>query len=227
VKSLDKGSGRAAKRTRVLVVDDHPLVREGLAARISAQPDLEVCGAAATAEEALRLIRSSQPALVLVDLALQGSSGGGLDLIREIRARGPDPRILVVSAYDEALYAERVLRAGAEGYINKQEAQASVIEAIRTVLRGELFMSTTVTRRLTDRALARQVASGPSALTDRELQVFERIGRGRTTREIAIDLRLSIHTIESHREKIRLKLNLRNGTELQQHAVLWALENSR
>lgn len=225
MKTHGKMSERTAKRARVLIVDDHPLVREGLAARISAQPDLEVCGAAASVDEALDLIRSARPALVLIDLALQGSSG--LDLIKQIRTHGRDPKILVVSAYDEALYAERALRAGAEGYINKQELQASVIEAIHTVLGGKLFTSAAVTQRLADRALARGVAPGPTLLTDRELQVFERIGRGRTTREIAIELHLSIHTIESHREKIRLKLDLRNGTELQQRAVLWALENSR
>ncbi|MBW4051800.1 MAG: response regulator transcription factor [Proteobacteria bacterium] len=210
---------------RVLIVDDHPLVREGLAARVSAHPDLQVCGSAAAADEALGLVRSARPALVLLDLALQRSSG--LDLIKEIRACGSDPRILVVSAYEEGLFAGRALRAGADGYINKQELQATVIEAIRTVMRGERFISTTVTQRLADRALSREFASGPAGLTDRELQVFERIGRGRATREIAAELHLSVHTIESHREKIRLKLNLRNGTELQQQAVLWALENSR
>lgn len=224
MRTQEKTSDRPPKRIRVLIVDDHPLVREGLATRISAQPDLEVCGAAASTGEALSLIRSTRPALVLIDLALQKSSG--LDLIHEIRARGRDPRILVVSAYDEGLFAERVLRAGAEGYINKQELQVSVVEAIRTVLRGDIFMSAAVTQRLADRTLGRGGASGPLVLTDRELQVFEGIGRGRTTREIAAELHLSIHTIESHREKIRLKLNLRNGTELQQRAVLWALENS-
>lgn len=225
MKTHEKIPERMEKRVRIPIVDDHPLVREGLAARISAQPDLAVCGVAASTDEALSLIRSARPALALIDLALAHSSG--LDLIKEIRAHGRDPRILVVSAYDEALFAERALRAGAEGYINKQELQASVIEAIRTVLRGEIFMSEAVTQRLADRALSRDVAPGPSALTDRELQVFERIGRGRTTREIAAELHLSVHTIESHREKIRLKLNLRNGAELQQRAVLWALENSR
>jgi DNA-binding NarL/FixJ family response regulator len=217
---------KTGKRVRILVVDDHPLVREGLAARISAQPDLEICGEAASIEEARQLLRAAQPELVLLDLALQ--RGSGLDLIKEIRARGPEPKILVVSAYDEALFAERALRAGADGYINKQELQVSVLEAIHTTLRGELFMSAQVTRRLTDRALSRAViASGPGVLTDRELQVFERIGRGRSTREIATELHLSVHTIESHREKIRLKLNLRSGIELQQRATLWAIENSR
>ena len=218
-------SRRVPVRVRVLIVDDHPLVREGLAGRICAQPDLEVCGAAASAEEALGLVRSQLPALVLIDLALQRSSG--LDLIKEIRGCGSSPRILVVSAYEEELFAERALRAGADGYINKQELQASIIEAIRTVMRGERFVSSAMTRHLADRALLREPAPGPAELTDRELQVFELIGRGRATREIATELHLSVHTIESHREKIRLKLNLRNGTQLQQQAVLWALENSR
>jgi len=219
----DKNSERPGKRVRVLIVDDHPLIREGLAARISAQPDLEVCGTAPSADEALGLIRATRPALALIDLVLRHSSG--LDLIKEIRARGECLKILVVSAYDELMFAARALRAGAEGYINKQELQASVIEAIRTVLRGERFMSVELTQRLADRALSDAIGPGVSALTDRELQVFELIGRGRGTREVAVELHLSIHTIESHREKIRLKLNLRNGTELQQRAVLWVLEN--
>jgi len=221
----DENSERAPKRVRVFIVDDHPLIREGLAARISAQPDLEVCGMAASADEALGLIGSMRPVLALIDLALQSSNG--LDLIKDIRARGEGPKILVVSAYDELVFAERALRAGAEGYINKQELQASVIEAIRTVLRGERFMSAALTQRLADRALSSGVGPGISALTDRELQVFELIGHGRSTREVGVELHLSIHTIESHREKIRLKLNLRNGIELQQRAVLWVLENGR
>lgn len=225
MKTADRASQRVARRVSVLIVDDHPLVREGLAARICIHPDLEVCGAAASAEEALALARSARPALVLIDLALQHSSG--LDLIKAIRARGADPRILVVSAYDEEIFAERALRAGADGYINKQELQVSIIDAIRTVMRGERFVSEALTRHFADRALSRDFALGPAVLTDRELQVFELIGRGRATREIAAELHLSVHTIESHREKIRFKLNLRNGTELQQRAVLWALENSR
>lgn len=210
----------------MLIVDDHPLVREGLAARISAQPDLEVCGEAASVDEAVNLTRTLRPALVLLDLALQG--GNGLDLIRRLKARARRPKVLVVSAYDEALFAERAIRAGAQGYINKQELQVSVVDAIRTVLRGEVFLSSDLARRLASQVLVG--ARGPrcpSPLSDRELQVFERIGRGRSTREIANELRLSVHTIESHRENIRAKLDLRNGTELLQRAVIWALENSR
>jgi DNA-binding NarL/FixJ family response regulator len=217
---------RAGGRIRIVIVDDHPLVREGLAARISAQPDLEVCGQAEAVDEASVLIRTLRPALVLLDLALK--RGNGLDLIRRIKARGAGPRVLVVSAYDEALFAERAIRAGAHGYINKQELQVSVVEAIRAVLRGEVFLSAELSRRLAGQALAgARRPRGPVALSNRELQVFERIGCGRSTREIATELRLSVHTIESHRENIRAKLNLRNGTELMQRAVIWALENSR
>lgn len=221
-----RGRARAAGRVSILIVDDHPLVREGLSARISSQPDLEVCGEAATLEEASILIRTLRPTLILLDLALKG--GNGLDLIRRMRSRRGEPRVLVVSAYDEALFAERAIRAGAQGYINKQELQASVIEAIRSVLRGEVFLSAELTRRLANQVLAGTAGlRGPKALSNRELQVFERIGRGRSTREIAEELRLSVHTIESHRESIRAKLELRSGTELMQRAVIWALENSR
>ncbi len=220
------GRAIAAGRVRILIVDDHPLVREGLSARISAQPDLEVCGEAATVEEASILIRTLRPALILLDLAFK--RGNGLDLIRRLRSRRGGPRVLVVSAYDEALFAGRAIPAGAQGFLTKQELQVSVIAALRSVLRGEVFLSAELTRRLADQALGGSAAlRGPKALSNRELQVFERIGRGRSTREIAEELRLSVHTIESHRENIRAKLELRNGTELLQRAVIWALENSR
>lgn len=214
----------AATRSRVLIVDDHPLVREGLAARICAQPDLEVCGEAADVEEALALIGSARPALLILDLALQG--GSGLELIGKL---GPDagrPKVLVVSAYEEKLFAERARRAGAQGYLNKQELQGSVIEAIRAVLRGELYLSAEMMRRFAGRAPSgRSGPCGPDTLTSREMQVFEMIGRGGSTRSIAEALRLSVHTVESHRENIRLKLELRNGRQLVRQAVLWTLEN--
>ena len=223
----EKRSGAASKgRWRVLIVDDHPLVREGLAARISAQPDLQVCGEASTIEEALALIRTAHPDLVIADLALK--QGSGLDLIKQASSSRPCPRILVVSAYEESLFAERALRAGAQGYINKQELQGSVIEAIRAVLRDQLYLSAEMARRLAARALGgKPLVHGVGALSDRELQVFELIGRGRSTREIAEQLKRSVHTIESHREKIRAKLNLRSGSELAQHAVQWVLEADR
>jgi DNA-binding NarL/FixJ family response regulator len=208
---------------RVLIVDDHPLVREGLAARISMQPDLQICGEASDADQALSLVESTRPAIMIVDLALK--RGSGLNLIKTVKAGGAGPRILVVSAYDESLFAERALRAGARGYINKQELQGSIIAAIRALLRGELYLSPNMTERLAHQAVSGNVASrGVEGLSDRELQIFQLIGRGDSTRSIAEQLHLSIHTIESHREKIRIKLNLRSGSELLQRAVQWLLE---
>src|SRR5215471_15780132 len=175
-------------RVTVAIVDDHPLVREGLAARISAQPDMEVCGEAADIEAALELVVSKRPSLVIVDIALK--DGHGIDLIKRIVAAGVNTRMLVVSAYDESFFAERALRAGALGYINKQELQGKVIEAMRTVLRGERYLSSAMAQRL-----------------------------------IAQELNVSVHTIDSHREHIRAKLDLRNGTELIQRAVQWHIES--
>jgi DNA-binding NarL/FixJ family response regulator len=214
------GSGRVT----VAIVDDHPLVREGLAARISAQPDMEVCGEAADIESALELIVTKRPSLVIVDIALR--NGHGIDLIKRIVAAGVSTRMLVVSAYDESFFAERALRAGALGYINKQELQGQVVEALRTVLRGERYLSAVMAQRLIAQAIGSKVAhGGTETLTDRELQIFQLIGRGKSTRDIAHELNVSVHTIDSHREHIRAKLDLRSGTELIQRAVQWHMEN--
>ena len=213
-----------SSRVTVAIVDDHPLVREGLAARISAQPDMEVCGEAADIESALELIVSKRPSLVLVDIALR--DGHGIDLIKRIVAAGVNTRMLVVSAYDESFFAERALRAGALGYINKQELQGQVVEAMRTVLRGERYLSSAMAQRLIAQAIGSKSAQGGTEmLSDRELQIFQLIGRGKSTREIARELNLSVHTIDSHREHIRAKLDLRTGTELIQRAVQWHIEN--
>jgi DNA-binding NarL/FixJ family response regulator len=212
------------ERVTVAIVDDHPLVREGLAARISAQPDMEVCGEAADIESALELIVTKRPALVIVDIALR--NGHGIDLIKRIVAAGVNTRMLVVSAYDESFFAERALRAGALGYINKQELQDKVVEAMRTVLRGERYLSTAMAQRLIAQAIGSRLPhGGTEILTDRELQIFQLIGRGKSTREIAHELSVSVHTIDSHREHIRAKLDLRSGTELIQRAVQWHIEN--
>jgi DNA-binding NarL/FixJ family response regulator len=213
-----------AARVSIAIVDDHPLVREGLASRISAQPDIEVCGEAADIESAMELILSKRPALVIVDIALK--DGHGIDLIKRIVASGVPAKMLVVSAYDESLFAERALRAGALGYINKQELQSKVIEAIRAVLRGERYLSTAMAQRLIAQAIGCRIPQGgTAALSDRELQIFQLIGRGKSTREIASELSISVHTIDSHREHIRTKLDLHNGTELIQRAVQWHMEN--
>jgi DNA-binding NarL/FixJ family response regulator len=217
-----KSSGTS--RYTIAIVDDHPLVREGLAARISAQPDMEVCGEADDIESAMVMIAATRPALVIVDIALR--DGHGIDLIKRIVAAGINTRMLVVSAYDESLFAERALRAGALGYINKQELQGKVVEALRTVLRGERYLSSEMTQRLIAQAIgSKAAAGGTEALTDRELQIFQLVGRGKSTREIANELNVSVHTIDSHREHIRAKLDLRTGTELIQRAVQWHIEN--
>jgi len=211
-------------RVSIAIVDDHPLVREGLSARISAQPDMEVCGEADDIESALELVVTKRPSLVIVDIALR--DGHGIDLIKRIVAAGVHTRMLVVSAYDESLFAERALRAGALGYINKQELQGKVVEALRTVLRGERYLSSAMAQRLIAQAIGSKAAQGGTeALTDRELQIFQLVGRGKSTREIAHELNVSVHTIDSHREHIRAKLNLRSGTELIQRAVQWHIEN--
>ena len=205
-------------------MDDHPLVREGLAARITAQPDMEICGEAADIDAALELIAAHAPDLVIVDMALK--DGHGIDLIKRIAALAPGTKMLVVSAYEESLFAERALRAGALGYVNKQELQGKVVEALRTVLRGERYLSEAMTQRLIAQAIGRRVPEhSADLLTDRELQVFQLIGRGKSTREIAQQLSVSVHTIDSHREHIRIKLDLRNGNELIQRAVQWEMEN--
>src|SRR3982075_3599704 len=213
------GSGRVT----VAIVDDHPLVREGLAARIAAPPDMGVCGEAAGIECALELIVTQRPSLAIVDIALR--NGNGIDLIKRIVAAGVNTRMLVVSAYDESFFAERALRAGALGYINKQELQGQVVEALRTVLRGERYLSSAMAQRLIAQAIGSRAAQGGTeALTDRELQIFQLVGRGKSTREIANELNVSVHTIDSHREHIRAKLDLHNGTELIQRAVQWHIE---
>lgn len=217
------GGARDGSPVRIVIVDDHPLVREGLAARISTAPGFEICGQAAGAEEARTVIAATAPTLVVLDLALH--EGHGLDLIKRIRGSRPDLKILIVSAFDETMYAERALRAGAQGYVNKREVSGAILEAIRTVLRGDLYLSPAMSQRLAQQAIgSRSHRQGVDALSDRELEVMSMIGAGRSTREIAAALHLSPHTIESHREKIRQKLGLRNGTELVQYAVQWTLQ---
>lgn len=209
---------------KILIVDDHPIVCRGLRQMIADEPDLEVCGEAADAAEAMRQIEATCPDVAIVDLALR--SGHGLDLIQEIRARGDDVKVLVSSMHDESLFAERAVRAGALGYINKQEALDKIIEAVRQVLRGDIYLSPHVATRLLKSVTGREVAAETplATLSDRELEVFEMIGRGLSTKKIASMLSLSIKTIETHRERIKSKLDLKNSNELSRQATLWVLE---
>jgi DNA-binding NarL/FixJ family response regulator len=210
---------------RVLIVDDHPIVRHGLAELIAHEPDLEVCGEASDTPEALRQVEATQPHVVIVDISLK--SGHGIDLIEQVKAKDERIKMLVSSIHDESLFAERALRAGAMGYINKQEATEKVIDAIRQVLRGEIYLSPRMSNRLLHTVVGgERLDQNPiEGLSNRELEVFEMIGQGLTTKQIAGKLHLSPKTIETHREKIKMKLNLANSTELSHRAVQWVLEN--
>jgi len=206
----------------ILIVDDHPVLRRGLASLIESEPDLAVCGEVATCGAALRAIRETLPDLVIVDLALEASDG--LELVKEMKARHPDIPALVLSMHDESVYAERSLRAGALGYVTKQQLDDTVLVAIRRLLAGETYMSGQLEARLAAKFVAGRTVATDSpldALSDRELQVFRLIGQGRSTRQVADTVHLSIKTIESHREHIKQKLRLDSAAELAHRATQW------
>jgi DNA-binding NarL/FixJ family response regulator len=209
---------------RVLVIDDHPIVRQGLALLIEREPDLTVCGQAEESNEALDAIALLRPDIVLLDIAL--GSQDGLQLLKKIRAREPHLPVLVLSMHDELIYAERVLRAGADGYIMKQEATDRVLTAIRHILDGQVYVPDRVATRLL-KQYARGLQVGPrsplATLSDRELEVFRLIGQGSSTRQIADVLHLSVKTVESYQAHIKEKLALRNARELYHHAIEWTI----
>ena len=202
------------------------MVREGLRFRISAFPDLEVCGEATSEDEAVELVGKTNPDLVIDDISLK--SGHGIELIKRIKASDPKIKMLVSSGLQESLYAERALRAGAMGYLNKQDSGEKVIDAIRTILAGERYVSHAITQRLVSQALGNRSDSADpiDLLTDRELEIFRMIGNGKTSGAIAEELFLSTHTIDTHRENIKRKLGVKNAAELSRHAVQFLLENS-
>lgn len=214
-----------SKRT-VLIVDDHAIVRQGLALLINREPDLAVCGDAEEAGAALLLIEALKPDLVMVDISLNGPDG--LDLLKTIRGRDPNLPVLILSMMDELLYAERALRAGANGYIMKQQATEQVLVAVRRILGGEIYLS----ERMANKMLHLFVGGAPAPqtspiadLTDRELEVFRLIGDGHGTRQIADELHLSVKTVESYQAHIKEKLLLKNGRELVQRAIQWNVGN--
>lgn len=213
------------KKERVVIVDDHPLFRERLAQLINHELDMEVCGEAEDAGQGIQLIRSSSPDLAIVDITLKGSSG--LELIKSIKALSIGTPVLVLSMHDEALYAERALRAGATGYITKHQAADEIIVAIRRVLAGEVYLSERMTASFLKSLTTGGVKNIPrpvDRLTDRELEVLELIGNGRTTREIAETLKLGVATVDTYRARIKEKMNFQNATELQHFAVRWVRE---
>jgi len=219
--SAAKSKPAGSERKRVLIVDDHPVVREGLVQQINREPDLQVCGQAGNASQALELLEQGKPDLALVDINLPGRSG--LELIREIRVLAPTLPVLVLSMHDESVFAERVLRAGGRGYVSKQAGPDKLAQAIRRVLAGQIHVSETVSTRLLGGLSGRasRVASPIEKLTDRELDVFALIGQANETKEIARRLHMSTKTVEAHRGAIKRKLKLKTGPELTRHAVLW------
>lgn len=214
----------AEKKNRVLVVDDHPIVRQGLALLINREPDLTVCGEAEDARTAMQSITTTKPDILVVDISLSGPDG--LDLLKDIRTRYPDLPVLILSMHDESIYAERALRAGAQGYIMKQEATEKVLVALRRILGNEIYVSERISNRMLQRYIGSPTEGRPSSiadLTDRELEVFRLIGEGHSTRQIAGQLHISVKTVESYQAHIKEKLSLRSARELVQHAIQWTI----
>ena len=209
-------------RKRIVVVDDHPIFREGLLQSINRQPDLMVCGEAENAPQALGLIGELKPDLVLVDISLPGKSG--FELVRDIQAMHPGVAVLVLSMHDESLYAERVLRAGARGYVMKHERPEQLLEAIRHVVSGRTYVSEKMAARILDVFSGRRPTGTGSPLarvSDREFEILQLIGRGRNSHEIAKELHLSVKTVDTHRSHLKEKLKLKNALQLTRYAVCW------
>lgn len=214
-------------KTRIYLVDDHALIRRGLVTLIDAENDMEVCGQAEDAATALNQIMKIQPDLVIVDISLKGNSG--LELIKNIKAFNPKIQILVLSMHHESIYALRVLKAGARAYVMKQDVVTKVLDAIRRIRNGQLYVSDDVANQMLNRLVSGETAEDSSpvaSLSDRELEIVNLIGHGMLTREIASQLHVSIKTVETHRAHIKDKLNLRNATQLVQFCVRWVEENN-
>ena len=217
-----KTTKRATKRTRVLIVDDHPMTRAGLVHLIDHQPDLAICGEAENAAKALSAVAASEPDLVLADITLPGKSG--LELIKDIKAMRPGLPVLVISMHDESLYADRVLRAGARGYITKHEGGEKLMQAIRRVLSGKIYVSETMSTHILEIFSGGQAAAERSSiaqLSDREFEVFELIGEGLSGHKIAARLHLSAKTVDAHRANIKEKLDIKTTSELISFAARW------
>ena len=218
------GTRRAGEaRQRILIVDDHPMTRYGVSQLINHEPDLMVCGEAESAQQALAVMKSARPDLVLADITMPGKSG--LEFIKDMQAQYPGIAVLVMSMHDENIYAERVLRAGGRGYIMKNEGGEKILEAIRQVLRGQVYVSQSMSVALLEVFSPQHSRGGetaPGALSDREFEVFQLIGQGLSAQEIGQRLSLSVKTVGTHRQHIKQKLRLRTGPELIRQAVRWA-----
>jgi DNA-binding NarL/FixJ family response regulator len=217
----------ATRKRSVFIVDDHPLLRQGLALLINREDDLTVCGEAEEAQAAMQAIPQCQPDILIVDISLNGPDG--LDLLKSIRSSYPGLPVLILSMHDEATYAERALRARANGYIMKQEATEKVLVAVRRILNGEVYLSDRIANKMLQQYIggaSTALESRLNALSDRELEVFRSIGEGRSTRQIADELHLSVKTVETYQAHLKEKLALRSGRELIQHAIQWKINES-
>lgn len=212
--------------TKILLVDDHAMLREGLAGFLSKQPDLEICGEVGGAPEAMQEVLENRPDFVIVDISLK--SGHGIELIKQIHAQDASIKMLVLSMHDESLFGERAIRAGAMGYLNKEQSRTRILEAIRSILDGRIFLSDAMRNRMLTRTIGKDAddRSPIEKLSDRELQVFELLGQALTVREIAAKLQLSPKTVETYRENIKEKIDVDNATDLIRHAVQWVMEEA-
>lgn len=218
------GESAPSRKVRILIVDDHPIVRQGYRQLLSTQADWEVCGEAESEPDAARLFREIKPDLIVIDITLDG--GDGIGLIKQLAAQDPKVRILTASAHEEALFAERALRAGALGYINKRAASDHLITAVRTVLDGDIYLSEKMHAKVLKNMSRRADThfEPMEQLSDRELAAFELIGQGFATREVARRMHIAPKTVDRYRENIKQKLGLKNATELIRHATQWVLQ---
>lgn len=219
---INKDAASQKQKCKIFIVDDHPIVRKGLTQLINQENDLTVCGEADSAYSALEALKKIKPDLAIIDISLQGVDG--IELMKTMKTRYNGLPVLVVSIHDESIFAERALRAGARGYIMKQEAIEKIMEAIRKVLKGDLYISERVSENIVKRFIdgKAEISSSPvEVLSDRELEVFQLIGQGYGTSQIAGELHLSVKTVESYRANIKEKLKLKNAAELMKHAVHW------
>jgi DNA-binding NarL/FixJ family response regulator len=217
-----KAGKPTGKKTQILIVDDHPVTRAGLSHLINHQPDMIICGEAESAAQAMDVLASSRPDLLLIDLTLPGKSG--LELVKDVKAMRPDLLMLVVSMHDESLYADRVLRAGARGYITKHEGGEKLIKAIRHVLSGKIYVSESMSAHILEMFSGGQTALDRSSiekLSDREFEVFESLGAGLSSQQIAKKLHLSAKTVDAHRANIKTKLGMKTTAELIAYAARW------
>ena len=212
--------------TRVFIIDDHPMIREGIAAHLNDEPGLALCGEAGDVETAFHEISEKMPDLVIMDISINGQNG--LALTKKLKTKFPHIKVLVHSMYEESVYGQRSIRAGAMGYIDKRHAHEAVMDAIQTVLRGETYLSNDLKQQIIQSHIHGEKSlhsNGIDSLSDRELEVLTLIGRGKTTRVIASELFLSVNTIDTYRDKLKTKLDLSNGAELNRFAAVWVAQN--